>query len=65
MPCYSDIGAGDSEFTWQLFAGIGYRLNWGHIRMGYRMLSWEFDDDDMVMEDLDLYGPIAGVTFVF
>ena len=65
VPCYADIGAGDSEFTWQLFAGIGYRFSWGHIRMGYRMLSWEFDDDDMVMEDLDLYGPIAGVTFVF
>lgn len=65
LPYYADIGAGDSEVTWQLFAGIGYRFSWGHVRVGYRMLSWEFDDDDMVLEDLELYGPIAGVTFVF
>lgn len=65
LPFYADIGTGDSQVTWQLFAGIGYRFSWGHIRAGYRMLSWDFDDDDMVLEDLDLSGPIAGVTFIF
>lgn len=65
LPYYADIGTGDSDVTYQLFAGIGYRFSWGHIRAGYRYLAWEFDDDDMIMEDMDIHGPIAGVTFNF
>ena len=26
VPYYADLGAGDSDLTWQLFGGIGYRF---------------------------------------
>ena len=64
IPYYADIGAGQSNLTWQLFAGIGYMFNWGDIRLGYRYLEYDQDDDKLV-QDLKLYGPVLGVGFRF
>ena len=64
VPYYADIGTGQSNLTWQLFAGIGYMFNWGDIRLGYRYLEYDQDDDKLV-QDLKLYGPILGVGFRF
>lgn len=64
LPYHADIGAGGSDLTWQLFAGIGYRFSWGDIRLGYRHLSYDLGDDG-AMQDLELSGPILGVGFRF
>lgn len=64
LPFHADIGAGGSDLTWQLFAAIGYRFSWGDIRLGYRHLSYELDDD-FLMQDLDLSGPVLSVGFRF
>lgn len=64
LPYYADIGTGDSDLTYQLFAGIGYRYSWGEIRLGYKYLHYEFDDD-YLMEDLAVSGPALGVSFKF
>jgi hypothetical protein len=64
LPYYADIGTGDSDLSWQLYAGIGYRFGWGNIKLGYRHLSYELDDD-FLMQDLALSGPILGVGFTF
>ncbi len=64
IPYYADIGAGGSNLSWQLFAGIGYRFNWGDIRLGYRYLKYDLDDD-MIMQDLTMGGPVLGVGFIF
>jgi len=29
LPYYLDIGTGESKFTWQINAGVGYRFDWG------------------------------------
>jgi hypothetical protein len=63
LPYHVDIGTGDSNFTWQAFAAIGYRFSWGDIRLGYRYLSYDFDDG--AMEDLSINGPLLGVGFRF
>lgn len=39
IPYQFDIGAGDSEFTWQGYAGIGYRFEVLDLAVGYRYLS--------------------------
>jgi len=65
IPYYADIGTGDSDLTWQAFAGLGYRFSWGDIKLGYRYLSYELDDDNKLLEDLDLSGPLLGVGFRF
>ena len=64
VPYYADIGTGQSNMTWQLFAGIGYIFNWGDIKLGYRYLEYDQDDDKLV-QDLKLYGPILGAGFRF
>ena len=64
VPYYADIGTGQSNLTWQLFVGIGYMFNWGDIRLGYRYLEYDQDDDKPV-QDLKLYGPALGIGFRF
>lgn len=64
LPYHADIGAGGSDLTWQLFAAIGYRFSWGDVRLGYRYLNYDLDDD-FIMQDMDLSGPVLGVGFIF
>ena len=64
LPYHADIGAGGSELTWQLFAAIGYRFSWGDVRLGYRHLVYELDDD-YLMQEMVLSGPLLGVGFTF
>jgi hypothetical protein len=64
LPFHADIGAGGSDLSWQLFAAIGYRFSWGDVRLGYRYLSYDLDDD-FIMQDMDLSGPLLGVGFRF
>lgn len=64
LPYYGDIGTGGSDFTYQLFAGVGYRFSWGDIRLGYQHLSYELGDKKII-EDLQISGPVLGVGFRF
>ena len=59
-----DIGAGDSDSTWQAVAGIGYKFKWGHVNAAYRFLKWDFDDNRAV-DDLDISGPGLAIKFLF
>ncbi|MEA3467500.1 MAG: hypothetical protein U9R57_04665 [Thermodesulfobacteriota bacterium] len=65
LPYYADIGTGGSDYSYQLFAGVGYRFGWGDIRLGYRHLDFEMDDDDGPMGSMTLSGPVFGVGFIF
>ncbi len=64
MPYYADIGTGDSELTYQLFAGVGYKYDWGDIKLGYRYIGYEMDDN-MIIDNLDLSGAVLGVSLKF
>lgn len=64
LPYYADIGAGGSDLSYQLFAAIGYRFGWGDIRLGYRHINIEMDEDKL-MDSLQLSGPVLGVGFRF
>lgn len=64
LPYYADIGAGDSELTWQVLGGLGYRFNWGDIKLVYRYLSYDMEDDGL-LQDLNVSGPALGVVFRF
>jgi hypothetical protein len=64
LPYYADIGTGGSDLSYQLFAAIGYRFGWGDIRLGYRHIGYKMDDD-FIMKDMDLSGPVMGVGFRF
>ena len=62
MPYYLDVGAGDSDLTWQALLGIAYRFDWGNVNLSIRSLSYDFDKDDT---DLRFTGPALGVSFVW
>jgi len=64
IPYQFDIGAGDTDLTWQANLSIAYRLSWGDIVGTYRYIHYE-KDDALLIEDFDLYGPKIGVVFHF
>ncbi len=64
IPYYADIGAGNSQFTWQVLGGLGYRFDFFDVLVAYRYLGWNFDDND-VLDDLNVSGFAAGVRFFF
>jgi hypothetical protein len=35
VPWHFDLGAGDSDFTWQAMAGVGYPFGWGAVVRHY------------------------------
>jgi hypothetical protein len=43
---YADLGAGDSDFTWQTRLGFGYNLKKHALFFGYRYLDWDFKSGD-------------------
>lgn len=64
LPYYLDIGTGESNFTWQALAGVGYQFKWGDIIAAYRYLDYNLSDTDVV-SNLSVYGGLIGVTFRF
>ena len=64
IPYNFDIGAGDSDLTWQAGVSVGYMFNWGDIVLTYRYIHYDFGGDKFV-NDFDLYGPKLGLAFHF
>lgn len=68
MPFAFDVGTGDSDSTWQAFAGVGYKYENFDVIAGYRHLEWEFDNSDAgdgALNSLDISGPIIGIKYRF
>jgi len=61
---YADIGAGDSDRTWQALAGVNYRFSKVHATLGYAHMDWKFDKDNL-LRDLTISGPYVGLKFRF
>ncbi len=64
IPYYFDIGAGGSQLTWQIAAGLGYQFRWGAISATYRYLSFE-QGGDAVVRHMNLGGPMIMASFQF
>jgi len=68
MPFHVDVGTGDSDVTWQAFAGVGYKYESFDLVAGYRYLDWDFEDSDPAagaLTDLTISGPMIGARFNF
>ena len=61
-PYYLDIGTGESDFTWQAQAGLGYTWHWGEVVVGWRYLDYDLGSG-RPFSDLSLNGPEVGVVF--
>ncbi|MBR0683040.1 hypothetical protein GXW74_21285 [Roseomonas eburnea] len=64
MPYYVDIGGGDSNPTWQTFAGIGYQSGWAGVQLGWRYMSFDQGGSALV-QDMSLSGAYLAVNFSF
>jgi len=62
VPYYADIGTGQSDLTWQVNAGIGYRYNWGAIVASWRYLDYNMKSGDPI-QTLTANGPLFGVNW--
>jgi hypothetical protein len=65
---YLDVGTGESEFTWQGVALLGYQFKSVDTVFGYRHIYWDFEGDKGLgkgYNDLDFSGPIVGASFKF
>jgi hypothetical protein len=51
---YGDVGAGDSDLTWQISAMLGLHFEGWGLGFGYRVLDYDFEDGS---DELDLTGP--------
>ncbi len=62
LPYYLDVGTGQSKFTWQINAGLGYQFGWGSVIATWRYLDYEFKSDS-VIQSVNFNGPTIGVAF--
>jgi hypothetical protein len=56
LPYYLDVGAGQSDLTWQAMGGVGYAFSWGEVIGGYRHLDYRFQPGSP-LRDLSFSGP--------
>lgn len=61
---YADIGTGQSDLTYQLFAGVNYRFNKWDAVVGYRYMNWDLGSG-AALDDLTIKGPLVGARFRF
>ena len=61
---YGDIGAGESDLTWQAALGAGYRFRGGEASLLWRHLQYDVPDDEL-REDFYFTGPMLSVGFRF
>lgn len=64
VPYYFDIGAGDSDQTWNAFAGLAREYGWGDLLIAYRHLEYD-QGDDKLLQDFSFSGPLVGFRFSF
>jgi hypothetical protein len=62
LPFYLDIGAGDSDLTWQAAAGVSYAFKWGDLTAMWRYLAYDLKSGKN-FEELKFSGPLFGATF--
>ncbi len=64
VPWGANIGAGDSDLTWQAMAGVAFKASsWADIALTYRHLEWDLGGD--LVDDLSFSGLMLGVIFRF
>ena len=44
--------------------GVGYRYNWGELKLVYRHIEWDLGSDGLV-ETMSISGPAFGATWNF
>lgn len=59
-----DVGAGESDLSWQSMGVVGYRFGWGTVFGGWRHLAVDVQKGDYRL-DAAISGPVVGASFRF
>lgn len=62
VPYYLDVGTGESDFTFQGVAGLGYAFKWVDVVAVWRYLYYDLPSGKAI-NDINFSGPAVGVTF--
>jgi len=62
VPYYLDVGTGESNFTWQTMAGLGYSWQWIDTFAAWRYLDYDLGEG-RPLSSLSLNGPLVSVMF--
>lgn len=62
VPFYVDIGTGETKFTYQLLAGVGYRFGWGELSAAWRYIDYDMKSGSSV-QSMNFNGPMIGATW--
>lgn len=60
LPYYVDVGTGQSNYTYQGYAGLGYTFSWGEVVGVWRYIGYKMSDSKG--SELKLNGPAMGVA---
>ena len=61
---YADVGAGDSDLTWNVYLGLARQYGWGELLLAYRHLEYD-QGDDSLLQGFSFSGPAIGARFRF
>jgi opacity protein-like surface antigen len=64
LPYHVDVGAGDSDLTWQVMVGLGYTFDAVAVAGVWRYLHYDLGDGTPI-HSLEFNGPAVGITFRF
>ena len=64
LPYYIDVGAGDSDMTWNAMVGLSYEYGWGDLVIAYRHLDYDQGLGGL-MQGFSFSGPAVGARFHF
>ncbi len=64
VPYYFDVGAGDSDRTWNAMVGLSREYGWGDLVIAYRHLDYDQDANDL-LQGFSFSGPGIGARFSF
>jgi hypothetical protein len=64
LPYHLDVGAGNSELTYQVLAGAALGFRWGDLSLTYRYLYYDEGEGGLV-KDMSIKGPVVAAGFRF
>jgi hypothetical protein len=62
LPYEADVGAGNQNWQWNAFLGVGYHFHWGDVSLAARNLTYQ-RTGDVAIEKVRMTGPLIGATF--
>ena len=65
LPFVVGAGAGESDFTWEVFAGLAWTRGPHRLTAGWRHVDWELGSASRYVDSVAYDGPLLAYSFTF